>query len=105
MEVKTNTTVGADTARLDYLLRSALLTLDEDGEHLCLFLNLWRGIDNERAVLIGATPSGDDGELTAEDAPYLSANQRAEINGTIYHASGSVTDPIAIRAFIDTFYE
>ena len=94
-------TAEPDSARLEYLLRNALLTLDEDGEHLCLFLNSGPVRDDETAVLIGETPSGDDGELTAEDAPYLSARQLADLNGSVPNSTGIVTDLAAIRAFID----
>jgi len=85
--------------RLDFVLADAMLAMVEDGDRVGLFLT---HAENEKALAIVAWPSGEeDGELTIEDAPFLTDDQRADLNGTVRTASGCVTDPVALRAAID----
>jgi len=84
---------------LDYLLGKAMMGVTEDGE-LCVWLNRSRGNQEEEpaVLVVCAEGSGDDGEVTSEDAPFLTDDQRADLNGTRRGATGFIDDPAAIRA-------
>lgn len=89
-----------DTERLDWLLRNAMLTMLDDGDgSIGLFLT---ADENERAFAIVAESTGDDdGTLTADDAPWLTDAQRAQLNGLAPTNNGVVTDRTAILGAID----
>lgn len=89
-----------DEKRLNYMLRNARLAMVEDGDELGLWLT---DREDERAFAILAQCSGDDSDepLTAEDAPFLTDEQRAHLNGTVPKARGFVNDPAALRAALD----
>lgn len=89
-----------DTERLDFLLRNAHLTCTDDGENLCLFFT---EKDDELSFVIVAYATGESSEepFTAEDVPFLSDAQRANLNGATTTATGYVDDPAAIRSALD----
>jgi len=98
----------SDADLLAWILRHATMAVDEDGEHLCIWLNFTPENEEEQAFLRVCMPSGDEGELTAEDAPYLSAVQLALLNGERVppeqrgnDISGTVLDNATLRAAID----
>ena len=80
-------------------LGKAMMGVTEDGE-LCVWLNRSRGNQEEEpaVLVVCAEGSGDDGEVTSEDAPFLTDDQRADLNGTRRGATGFIDDPAAIRA-------
>lgn len=86
---------------LAWLLRKATMAMCEDGEHLCIWLNHTASAETEAALLVICTPSGDDGELIAEDAPFLTDEQRANLNGSALHATGYVDDKATIRKAVE----
>lgn len=92
--------LAEDAERLDWLLRKACLAATEDGDEIGLFLT---ENETDMAFAVIADCTGEDAEhyLTAEDAPFLTDEQRAHINGSIRGATGSVRDPRALRAAID----
>jgi hypothetical protein len=90
-----------ESSALRWLLRDATMGLCDDGDRLCAWLNHSPKSETEPAFLVICEPSGDDGEVTAEDAPFLTDEQRAHINGTIPHAQGFIEDVDTIIAAVE----
>ena len=72
-----------DTERLDWILNQAMLCPIEDGDTLGLFIGDAKD-EHLKAFAVVAECTGDDGDevLTAEDAPWLTEQERAYLNGS-----------------------
>ncbi|MDP1891481.1 MAG: hypothetical protein Q8K55_11375, partial [Gemmatimonadaceae bacterium] len=85
-----------DPRIVDALLAKATLGTTEDGD-LCIWQNHMNS-EQETALAMIGEPTGDNGEFTPEDTPFLTDDQRAHINGTIPNATGVIDDKPTIRA-------
>lgn len=95
-------TATDEAKRLEWALRNACLAMVEDGDSVGLFLNASDEKDTAFAIVAECTGEDGDEPLTAEDAPWLTVDQRARLNGTAPEVNGSVTDLAALRAAIDS---